>query len=66
MPFFRAGMDFFNEGKIDDRYDRMRHQAETKPNWTIVKVIGFGSVVRISLDEVLVSAEVMYQTMQSP
>lgn len=66
IPFFNAGMEVFSDGKTDDRYERMRHHAETNPNWTIVRVIGFGSVVRISLDDVLVSAEVMYQTTQSP
>lgn len=66
MPFFRAGIVVFSEGKTDAKYERIRHHVETKPNWMNVRVTGFGSVVRMSLEEVFVRADVKYQTRQRP
>jgi hypothetical protein len=65
MPFFSAGIDLFKMGKIEARYARIRHQMETDANCTIVNVTGFGNAVSIDLEEVLVSADVMYHAIQS-
>lgn len=65
-PFFSAGMARRRDGNRDARVVRTEHHIDTKANWTIVRVIGFGSVVRIDLEEVLVRAEVIYQTRQRP
>ena len=64
IPSLRAGMVRFRMGKTDARCASTRHHIETKPNCTIVRVIGFGRASKIDLDEVLVSAEVMYQIRQ--
>ena len=64
-PFFNAGIDLFSPGKSVEIDVRMKHHSETEANWMMVKVAGFGKALRIDLDEVLVRAEVMYQTMQS-
>lgn len=40
------------------------HHEETKANWMRVRVMGFGKTLRIDLEEVLVKAELMYQTRQ--
>lgn len=52
-------------GNNVERYASVRHHIETKANWTIVRVIGFGRAFRMDLDDVFVRAEVMYQTRQS-
>jgi hypothetical protein len=49
---------------MEESEARTKHHDETEANWTIVKVAGFGNALRIDLEEVLVRAEVMYQTMQ--
>ena len=64
-PFFNAGMDLLSPGNNVDSDVRMKHQSETEANWMMVKVAGFGKALRIDLDEVLVRADVRYQTMQS-
>ena len=64
-PFFRAGIDLFSEGNIDDSDVRMKHHKDTDANWMMVRVAGLGKALRIDLEEVLVRAEVMYQAMQS-
>lgn len=61
IPFLRAGMVCLRVGKADARYASTKHHIETKPNWTIVRVIGLWRVTKIDLDDVLVSAEVIYQ-----
>jgi hypothetical protein len=43
----------------------MKHHSETDANWMIVRVAGFGKAFKIDLEEVLVKAEVRYQTIQS-
>ena len=50
---------------MEDSEARTKHHNETDANWIIVKVAGFGKALRIDFDEVLVKADVMYQTMQS-
>ena len=42
-----------------------RHQKKTEANCIIVSVAGFGKALRIDLEEVFVSAEVIYHTMQN-
>lgn len=65
-PFFRAGIARRREGNRDARDARMEHHIDTKANWMIVRVIGFGRVFRMDLEEVLVRAEVIYQMTQRP
>jgi hypothetical protein len=66
MPFRRAGIAFFRDGKIVEQYTIKRHHIETNANCIRVRVIGFGSAVRIDFEEVLVTAEVIYQIRQKP
>lgn len=61
----RAGTARLRAGNSVERYDSSRHHIDTKANWTIVRVMGFGRAFKIDLDEVFVSAEVMYQIRQS-
>lgn len=42
--------------------ERNKHQNETRANCTIVKVTGRGKAVRMTLEEVLVRSDVVYQT----
>ena len=64
MPCFNAGTAVFSHGKTDAKYADTRHQRETNANCITVKVTGFLYAVRMDLDEVFVSADVMYQTIQ--
>ena len=64
MPFLRAGIVILRRGNRRARYAKKRHQPETKANWIIVRVIGLGNAFSIDLDEVLVKAELKYQTRQ--
>ena len=43
----------------------MMHHPETKANWTVVRVTGFGSAVSMVFEDMFVKMEVMYQTPQS-
>lgn len=47
------------------RMARVIHQDETHANWITVRVTGCGKALRMVLDEVLVRAELIYQTRQS-
>ena len=62
MPFFKAGILALRLGKSVDIYAKNRHHPETKANCMIVRVIGLGKALRIDFDEVLVKAELKYQT----
>lgn len=64
MPFFRAGMALFRRGKRRARNAENRHHPETKANCIMVRVIGLGKALRMDLEEVLVRAELKYQTRQ--
>ena len=64
MPCFNAGMAVLIEGYRWARYAKKTHQVDTKANWTSVRVIGLGKAFRIDFEEVLVRAELMYQTRQ--
>lgn len=55
----------FSWGIMVDKLASMKHHDDTQANCTIVRVIGFGKAFSILLDEVFVSAEVIYHTMQS-
>lgn len=61
MPNFRMGMVCFRRGYLRARAARNRHHDDTKPNCTRVRVIGFGSAVRIAFEDVLEEMDVMYQ-----
>lgn len=65
MPFFKAGMVVCSRGKRCARDAKKRHHPETKANCIIVRVIGFGKALSMDLEEVLVKAELKYQTRQS-
>ena len=65
MPCFRAGIALFRGGKTLARKAKNIHQPETKANCMMVSVIGFGLAFRIDLEDVLVSAELMYHIRQS-
>jgi len=43
---------------------RTKHQSETEANCAIVRVTGLGKALRMDLEEVFVSAEVMYHVIQ--
>ena len=64
MPFRRAGIAVFRRGNILASHARKRHQPETKANCIIVSVIGLGKALRMDLEDVLVKAELKYQTRQ--
>jgi hypothetical protein len=66
MPLRRAGIAVFNPGKSVEQYVRSRHQNDTKANCIRVSVTGLGSAVNMDLEDVLVTADVMYQTIQRP
>jgi hypothetical protein len=66
IPFFKAGIALRRHGNKCARYAKNTHQKDTKANWTSVKVIGFGNMLRIDLEEVFVRAELMYQMMHRP
>jgi hypothetical protein len=64
-PFFSAGTALFKAGNTVAVSVKTRHQKETEANWRIVRVAGLGKAFKIDLEEVLVSADVMYQTIHS-
>ena len=65
MPFFKAGIAICRRGNRRARDAKNRHHPETNANCIIVRVIGLGKALRMDLEEVLVSAELKYQIMQS-
>ena len=64
IPFLRAGIFLFKDGKILAKMPKNMHHPETKANWITVKVIGFGKALRIDFEDVLVRAELKYQIRQ--
>lgn len=66
MPFRRAGIAVFREGKMAEQYVIRRHHRETNTNCIRVRVTGFGRALRIDFDDVLVTAEVIYQIRHKP
>jgi hypothetical protein len=52
----------FKRGYLLARAARNKHQPDTKANCTTVRVMGFGSAVRMALEDVLVEMEVIYHT----
>jgi hypothetical protein len=65
IPYFRKGIVCFMRGNRRANVASSRHQPETKANWTVVSVTGWGSAVRIAFEDMLVKIEVMYQIPQS-
>lgn len=66
MPLRRAGMAVFKAGKSFEQYVSSRHQNETKANCMMVRVTGLGSVVNMDLEDVLVTADVIYHMIHRP
>lgn len=64
IPFFRTGNAFLIGACLRASQAANIHQEDTKRNCTTVKVTGFGSAVRMALDDVLERIEVAYQTPQ--
>lgn len=65
MPYFKNGIVCFMRGYRFAKAANIIHQPETKANWTVVRVMGLGSAVRIVLEDMFVKMEVRYQTPQS-
>lgn len=61
IPYFKKGMVCFIRGYLLARAARSMHHPETNANCTRVRVMGFGSAVRMALDEVLEKMDVIYQ-----
>lgn len=51
-------------GKRRPRRAKVIHQEETQANWMTVRVMGWGKALRMVLEDVFVSAELMYQIRQ--
>ncbi|KAI5296850.1 hypothetical protein KEM56_005289, partial [Ascosphaera pollenicola] len=66
IPFFSAGTLCRTIGNRCARYANSKHQNDTNANCISVSVMGRSSALRIDLDEVFVSADVMYHTTHSP
>lgn len=64
IPFLKAGIAVLRRGKRRASHAKKRHQPETKANCMIVSVIGLGKALSIDFEEVLVKAELRYQTRQ--
>ena len=64
MPYFRTGIAVLSRGHRRARAARNKHQEDTKANWTSVRVMGFGSAVRMALEEVFEKMDVMYHMPQ--
>lgn len=62
--YLRAGMICFSCGKAAASVDQIRQYEATKTNWTMVSVAGLGKLLRMDLDDVFVSSEVVHQMMQ--
>lgn len=65
MPFLRTGIAVRIRGYSRASQARNKHQDDTKANWITVSVIGLGNVMRIALEEVFDSTDVVYHTPQS-
>lgn len=65
MPFFSTGRAFRTAVLRLASHDRNTHQKDTRRNWIIVSVTGFGKAVKMALEEVFVRIEVPYQKAQS-
>lgn len=65
IPYFRNGIVCFMRGYRLAKAANIMHHPETNANWTVVRVIGFGSAVRMVFEDMFVKMEVMYQTPQS-
>lgn len=65
MPFFKTGNAFRTAVLRLASAERKTHQNETRRNWIMVSVTGFGSAVKMALEEVFVRIEVPYQIAQS-
>jgi hypothetical protein len=65
IPYFSTGIDCFNRGYLLARAAKKRHHDDTKANCIKVSVKGFGSAVRMALEEVFVKMEAMYHMPQS-
>lgn len=48
-----------------DNHERKRHQKETRANCMVVRVTGFGSAVRMALEEAFERIDEQNQTPQS-
>ena len=64
MPCLSTGTALCSGEKKRPRVAKAIHQEETQANWITVSVTGCGKTLRIVLEEVLVSAELKYQTIQ--
>ena len=62
MPFLRAGMLLLREGNMVERYTNDKHHRDTNANCTIVSVTGLGRAFKMDFEDVLVTADVRYQT----
>lgn len=72
MSLLGLRMPFFNTGRASRtatfrlaNQEKKRHQNDTRRNWTIVKVMGFGRAVKMAFEEVFVRIDVAYQMPQS-
>lgn len=65
IPYFRNGIVCFMRGNRRASAASRRHHPDTNANCTVVRVMGWGSAVRIVLEDMFVKMEVMYQTPQS-
>lgn len=64
MPFFNTGRASLTVELRFASHDRDIQKNDTRRNCTMVKVTGFGSAVRMALEDVLVRIEVPYQKPQ--
>lgn len=65
IPYFKKGIVCFMRGYRLANAASIMHHPETKANWTVVRVMGFGSAVRIVFEDMFVKMDVMYQIPQS-
>ena len=65
IPFRRTGTALRKGGYTLASQAAKMHHEQTKRNWTMVRVTGFGRAVRMALDEVFDRIEVAYQKPQS-
>jgi hypothetical protein len=65
IPYLRKGIVCFMRGNLRAAAASTRHHPETKANCTVVRVTGWGSAVRMALEDMLVKMDVMYQTAHS-
>ena len=65
IPYFSTGIACFTRGYLLAKAVKNRHHTDTKANCTSVRVNGFGSAVRMALEDVFVKMEDMNHTPQS-